>query len=65
MSVVACFEKCFKLRVKLPDGRIVFELSTKIASSTGTVLGYRDAYRNKMTGKEVKDLLRDRNSRFP
>ena len=59
------YEKCYKLRVKQPDGPIVFELSSKIASNTGAVLGYKDAFRHKVTGKEVKDLLRDRNSRFP
>ena len=59
------FEKCFKLRVKLPDGSIVFELSSKIESSNGTVLGYKDAFRHKVTGNEVKDLLRGGNSRFP
>lgn len=59
------YEKCYKLRVKQPDGTIVFELSSKIASNKGSVLGYKDAFRHKVTGKEVKDLLRDRNSRFP
>ena len=59
------YEKCYKLRVKQPDGTIVFELSPKIASNKGTVLGYKDAYRHKVSGKEVKDRLRDRNSRFP
>lgn len=65
MSTTSPFEKCFKLRVKLPDGSTVFELSSKIESRNGTVLGYKDAYRHKVSGKEVKDRLRDRNSRFP
>jgi hypothetical protein len=64
MSTVP-YEKCYKLRVKQPDGTIVFELSSKIASSNGTVLGYKDAFRHKVTGKEVKDLFRYRNSRDP
>ena len=61
----AQYEKCYKLRVKQPDGTIVFELSSKIASSNGTVLGYRDAFRHKVTGKEVKNWFREADSRFP
>ena len=59
------YEKCYKLRVKQPDGTIVFELSTKIASNKGVVLGFKDAYLDKNTGKEVKNWFREADSRAP
>lgn len=49
------YEKVFKLKVKLPDGRVVFELSPVRASSQGVVLSYRDAFIDKRTGAEVKN----------
>jgi hypothetical protein len=49
------YEKVFKLKVKLPDGRVVLELSPGRSSSQGVVLSYSDAFRDTRTGREVKN----------
>ena len=65
MLETPAYEKCYKLRVKTPEGVTLYELSTERYSRAGSVLGFKDAFRCMTSGKEVKSLYRDGNERFP
>lgn len=47
------YDPAFILKVKRPDGRIVYERSKTRTSASGTVLSVREVYIDPASGREV------------